>query len=329
MSRRPAASVLAALGVPEPLERLYQRLLPLSGNSLVVMASRLLSTPEELSVGLEQLRELGFVDLADDQVRVATLSEVISTRVAAEAEAASRARGRLDELALAIPYLVAASSKPAPGEVADVSDIEGELSSGGDPLKLLTALIEHSRGDLMWFRPDAWRIPRESSVAKVIAAAVKSGRRSRAIYPALALKEAPDALRARLLAGEEIRLVPELPTRLIVIGSTHAVLPEPLGHTDEPRILIRQAAIVGALRMLFEATWDQAEVPDLGERRTPMDARQFLLRQLAAGAKDEQIARSLGLSLRTVRRRVADLLDEFHVETRFQAGVEAVRRGLL
>ena len=33
-----------------------------------------------------------------------------------------------------------------------------------------------------------------------------------------------------------------------------------------------------------------------------------LRRQLAAGAKDEQIARTLGLSLRTVRRRVAELM---------------------
>ena len=43
--------------------------------------------------------------------------------------------------------------------------------------------------------------------------------------------------------------------------------------------------------------------------------------------KDEQIARELGLSLRTVRRRVAEVLDELGATSRFQAGVEAVRRG--
>jgi DNA-binding NarL/FixJ family response regulator len=53
----------------------------------------------------------------------------------------------------------------------------------------------------------------------------------------------------------------------------------------------------------------------------------MLLRQLSRGAKDEQIARSLGVSLRTVRRRMADLFEELGVESRFQAGVEAVRRG--
>ena len=75
--------------------------------------------------------------------------------------------------------------------------------------------------------------------------------------------------------------------------------------------------------------WDRAApVPelDLGEARP--DLRRFLLQQLAAGAKDEQIARALGISLRTVRRRVAGLLIELGVDSRFQAGVEAVRRRL-
>ncbi|HEX5861291.1 MAG TPA: helix-turn-helix domain-containing protein, partial [Nocardioides sp.] len=66
---------------------------------------------------------------------------------------------------------------------------------------------------------------------------------------------------------------------------------------------------------------------DFGEARPEL--RRFLLQQLAAGAKDEQIARVLGISLRTVRRRVADLLSELGVDTRFQAGAEAVRRGWL
>jgi DNA-binding NarL/FixJ family response regulator len=55
--------------------------------------------------------------------------------------------------------------------------------------------------------------------------------------------------------------------------------------------------------------------------------QRLLLSQLAGGAKDEQIARALGLSVRTVRRRVAELLVELGADSRFQAGVEAVRRG--
>jgi DNA-binding NarL/FixJ family response regulator len=62
---------------------------------------------------------------------------------------------------------------------------------------------------------------------------------------------------------------------------------------------------------------------------TASNERSFLLRQLLSGAKDEQIARTMGLSLRTIRRRIADLMIELGADTRFQAGAEAVRRGWL
>jgi DNA-binding NarL/FixJ family response regulator len=127
-----------------------------------------------------------------------------------------------------------------------------------------------------------------------------------------------------------VRVVDELPTRLLIIQGSHVVLPEPLGFADEPRLLVRQPAIVGALTLLFEEYWHQATaLPDLDAQLPRVAVRGSLLRQLAAGAKDEQIARMLGLSLRTVRRRVADLMIELGADTRFQAGVEAARRGWL
>jgi DNA-binding NarL/FixJ family response regulator len=54
-----------------------------------------------------------------------------------------------------------------------------------------------------------------------------------------------------------------------------------------------------------------------------------ILEGLMLGSKDEAMARQLGVSLRTVRRRVADLMTELGATTRFQAGMEAVRRGLV
>ncbi len=221
-------------------------------------------------------------------------------------------------------------TRPKPGEVEDVQFLDGEVSSGGNPLQLLTNIIQESRGDMLWFRPDAWQMPRESAISKVVAAAIASGRRSRAVYPVRALHEAQETLIARARAGEQIRIVSELPTRLMVLGTTHAVIPEPLGAADEPRVLVRQPALVGALIMLFELMWDRAApVPELDLGVARPDLRRFILQQLAAGAKDEQIARVLGISLRTVRRRVASLLIELGVDSRFQAGVEAVRRGWL
>jgi DNA-binding NarL/FixJ family response regulator len=59
------------------------------------------------------------------------------------------------------------------------------------------------------------------------------------------------------------------------------------------------------------------------------EGQRDILELLMLGAKDEAIARHLGVSLRTVRRRVADLMDDLGTGTRFQAGMEAVRRGWL
>jgi DNA-binding NarL/FixJ family response regulator len=47
---------------------------------------------------------------------------------------------------------------------------------------------------------------------------------------------------------------------------------------------------------------------------------------LIAGLTDTASARHLGVSLRTVQRRVAALLDELGVQTRFQAGAKLAFR---
>ena len=124
--------------------------------------------------------------------------------------------------------------------------------------------------------------PRWSSSSRL---AIASGRRSRAIYPVVALREAPDVLRARARAGEQIRLLPDLPTRLMVIGTTHAVVPEPLGYADEPRLLVRQGALVEALILLFDELWARAAA---GARswtsgRPGPTCGGFLLQMLGAG----------------------------------------------
>jgi DNA-binding NarL/FixJ family response regulator len=91
---------------------------------------------------------------------------------------------------------------------------------------------------------------------------------------------------------------------------------------------VRQGAVVAALTLLFELYWEKAvPVSELSGPHTT--ERVFLLRQLRAGTKDEQIARTMGLSLRTVRRRISQLMIELGADTRFQAGAEAARRGWL
>ena len=54
-----------------------------------------------------------------------------------------------------------------------------------------------------------------------------------------------------------------------------------------------------------------------------------VIRLLAGGLDDRRIARRLNIGTRTVHRDVARVMVELGVRTRFAAGVEAVRRGLV
>jgi DNA-binding CsgD family transcriptional regulator len=55
--------------------------------------------------------------------------------------------------------------------------------------------------------------------------------------------------------------------------------------------------------------------------------QQRIVQLLADGAKDETIARALGMSVRTCRRHIADIMRRLDAVSRFQAGANAVRLG--
>lgn len=83
-----------------------------------------------------------------------------------------------------------------------------------------------------------------------------------------------------------------------------------------------------ALQKLFELAWQQAT--PLGQPVTDgelTEGERALTRLLAAGMKDEAVARHLGVSLRTLRRRVSDLQERLGAASRFQLGVRAAQRG--
>lgn len=322
---RSGGDVFSEFGYPAPLEELYWQLLSLTGQRLPDIARALGREPDGLRTDLEPLLRLRVVSLdGDDVASVRSPTETLSLLVRSQAERAERLTRRLDALAAAIPVLSAHA--PSLGEGA--RHLDGEVLGAVDLAELLERWVRHSHGDLMWLRPDQWRLPSDRRMTEAVAEAVASGRRSRAIYPTAVLTAAADAVQARMRAGEQVRVAPEIPTRLAIVGP-QAVLHDHHGIGSAQRLLIRQPALVSALRALFEQLWERAmPVTEAGVRRRS-DARRLLVEHLAAGEKDEQIARALGVSLRTVRRRIAAMMTELGVDSRFQAGVEAARRGWL
>jgi DNA-binding NarL/FixJ family response regulator len=96
-------------------------------------------------------------------------------------------------------------------------------------------------------------------------------------------------------------------------------------------VLVRSPTVVGALTELFDTVWDRATPYPAGRAQpaglTPYQRQVVAL--LAANLKDEEIASRTHVSIRTVRRNVAAVLDHLGVTTRFAAGVQAAKRGWL
>ena len=157
------------------------------------------------------------------------------------------------------------------------------------------------------------------------AEAAASGRVLRTIYPVSVQDRLVVAERAD--AGELQRfLAPaSVPVEFVVFGRTAVLLDEGDG-SQADHLLLRPTALVDAFVALFDGLWRRAR-PLAAEGGASSDRR--LLDLLALGFKDEAIARQLGLGLRTVRRRIAGLMEEHRVDTRFQLGLAAARRGLL
>jgi len=319
-------SLMSALGLSRASGRLYERLVHQSGESLVELAEDFELSVDSLLDRLQPLIDYGVVTIVGQRVDVTPPAEAVTRLISDTARSAARAHQRLQEIAAALPFITGSGGR-APERADRAEPIDGELVLGNLRPDELRSLIRQTTGDILLLRPDQWTLPYEDELSEPIAEAVAAGRRCRAVYPVRVLSEAPGVVRHRAGIGEEIRLMPELPTRLIVLASTHATLPEPLGLTSSPRLMVRQRGIVELATLYFEHLW--ALAAPLDDPDMSADQRRFLLEQLASGAQDEQIARRLGLSLRTVRRRVADLMAELGATSRFQAGVEATRRGWL
>lgn len=131
--------------------------------------------------------------------------------------------------------------------------------------------------------------------------------------------------------GERARVSSHVPMKMVLCDDRLALIPvTSSGGGADAAYLVHPSSMLDAFSELFEALWDRA-VPinragAEGDHARLSDGDAELVGLLAGGATDETIARTLGWSVRTVHRHVHRLMSEVGAETRFQAGMEAVRR---
>jgi DNA-binding CsgD family transcriptional regulator len=134
--------------------------------------------------------------------------------------------------------------------------------------------------------------------------------------------------------GAEIRFAPVVPVRLLLFDQATAVLLRREPQLPTEMFVVREPAILKPMIELYEMSWAAAEplddfMPKPSDDKEPTAQELALLRLLAAGSTDEAVGKRLGVSVRTVRRIMADLMERLEASSRFEAGHKATQRGWL
>lgn len=137
---------------------------------------------------------------------------------------------------------------------------------------------------------------------------------------------------ARMMAaGEQARTLADPPVKLLLADHDSAVLTlDAEGAHGVVSLFVRPSGLLDALSGVFETLWKLSVPVSAAHLEGFVDDRdRQIISLMASGATDDAIARRLNLSRRTVVRRTAALFDRLGATTRFQAGVQASRRGWL
>lgn len=334
--RSPAGAVavtgrgaLEAVGVRADDEALYRTLIAHPGVTVDVLARHHQASVAGLRRALHRLEDLGLVGRVPGTPR-RYVPAPPDTAIAALLHAHERGLERVAITAAELTDCYAAAAGGIPGEPVEM--VHGRRAV----VRRFLQLQKGARQELLVFDQPPYATARNPIEAR----ALRRGVRYRAIYTLAAL-ELPDGLdhvRRLVAAGEEARVLADLPTKLVVADRAVALVPL-TGERDrlaDGAAVVRAPTLVATLVLVFSLLWERAApIPaSPGEARcdrgdpAELDATdERVLVLLTAGLKDEAIARQLGASDRTVRRRVRRLMSVLGARTRFQAGLQAARRG--
>lgn len=330
-------SSLTALGVDPFDEQVYRTLLTCADAAPATVAAKLSTAEAKVDRAFGRLRTLGLVTRMSGRRRR-------YTAVDPEAAVEALVRERSAELEQARGSVLALSS---------MFHAARRQAGAGSTIELLNGPEEQGR----WFVRLQHQVQSEMMVLDrppyVLAAVnpvepvrLASGVTWRAIYApeALEVPGALDEINDLTSRGEQGRVLPGLPLKLAIADRRIALLPLSLDVGHAQGLVVRESTLLDALVELFEAYWRQAvpiggiaddgdgppaddgaggvgggDLPDAEDRQ--------LAQLLAAGLTDSAIARQLGWSTRTMRRRTRRLFDHLGATNRLQAGVQAARRG--
>ncbi|MEV4439619.1 helix-turn-helix domain-containing protein [Streptomyces sp. NPDC049577] len=327
--------MLDTLGLDARSERVYRGMLAIPGAGVAALAEHLGMSESDVRHGLDILSELSLVrPSAERQGECRAVSPEIGLDILMSRQQAQLAaqQQRLEESRVVAAQLIA--------EYADQrsthASLGGEQLVGLDAIRdRLATLTRDVREEVMAFSPDGAQTEDNLEAARPLDRQLLGrGVRMRTIYLDSVRNSPASVTYAQWLTdlGGQIRTVPSLPTRMIIIDRATAVLPVNSEETAACAVVLTAQGMLTALCALFDNVWSTAqplgEAPardDLG--LTGQEAATIHL--LAEGRTDDAIAKRLGVSQRTARRIATALMERLGARSRFEAGVLAVQAGWL
>ncbi|WP_392972291.1 helix-turn-helix domain-containing protein [Streptomyces sp. LN245] len=322
--------MLAALGLGPAEEEIY-RLLVARGRAAVHELAADGGRPES------EVREV-LTDLAGRGLVVRLASEGTVTRYLAAPPAVAlggELRRRRDELSAAEHAVLTLAEQHRTGAEGGAVEVISDIDAVRHRFRQLQESARQQVRAMMV--PEQTVVSRSDNVAE--GAGVRRGVLYRTILHREALTE-PGALAqalGALEAGQQVRVADAVPVKLMIADHELAMLPLFSGrNTAAASVLVHVGGLLDALVAYFELAWEQAYPlsphttgDGVAEQRADaidaFDARMLAL--VLAGLTDQAVGARLGVSRRTVQRRIGELMTRAGVESRIQLGWHAARRG--
>lgn len=306
------------LGVGPQGEELYRHVLRAPGLTLAAHVAQLGWTDYEAEHAIEQLR-------ARRLVRVTNLGEVVADHPRAALERVVSA----EEARLATRRQDLARVRDAIDTFVTDHRAGQETQASDQPLRervdqaVFSSVYEHLVASTVGIiRQAEPRQPRSADDFPTVRQQLSAGREQRTLYPPEALQEYGAALAQWAGLGEQQRVIGGLPSEFVVFGEEVAIGSTEWGQDGGDYVVLRDPMVVAAFIALFDRLWAAATPAE----RADDPSSNALVDWMQQGLTDEAIARAMGVSLRTVRRRIAAMMSEHGVSTRFQLALRIAER---
>ncbi|MFC8851093.1 MULTISPECIES: helix-turn-helix domain-containing protein [unclassified Micromonospora] len=312
--------MLGAFGLDEHDERVYLALVADGPATVGELARRLTLGPAVADRAVRTLERHGLVHTADDRVDATppelAVDSLLIQRMRELQEARTELRDWLQRQRSAQPEHQGVQFVVGPAAITQAFD----------------RFLHGAQEEVLGFERPPYTASSQDNPTELELLA--RGVRFRVVYDRRAL-ERPDAaghVGRFVAAGEQARVALDVPAKLAVADRRVALLsfPRPDDTVDPWALVVRGEAWVQVLVALFTEVWERATplrlapaadvLADLDRATMPTPTDRRLLSLMMGGLPDKAVASQVGMSVRTVQRRLRQLMDATGSATRMQLG---------